>query len=35
LKYFPLLKSRDKLHQQEQIWKKICDDLGWKFVRSI
>lgn len=35
LKYFPLLKSRDKLHQQEQIWKKICDELGWKFIRSI
>jgi hypothetical protein len=35
LKHFPLLKSRDKLHQQEQIWKKICEDLGWKFIRSI
>lgn len=35
LKYFPLLKSRDKLHQQEQIWKNICEDLGWKFIRSI
>ena len=35
LKYFPLLKSRDKLHQQEQIWKNICIDLGWKFIRSI
>ncbi|QOI90156.1 hypothetical protein QKU58_gp018 [Pyramimonas orientalis virus] len=35
LKYFPLLKSREKLHQQEEIWKKICKDLGWKFFRSI
>lgn len=35
LKYFPLLKSREKLHQQEEIWKKICKDLGWKFIRSI
>lgn len=35
LKHFPLLKSRDKLHQQEQIWKKICEDLGWHFIRSI
>lgn len=35
LKYFPLLKSRDKLHQQEQIWKKICEELNWKFIRSI
>lgn len=35
LENFPLLKSRDKLHQQDQIWKKICEDLGWEFVRSI
>lgn len=35
LKYFPLLKSRDKLHQQEQIWKNICKDLGWTFIPSI
>ena len=35
LKHFPLLKSRDKLHQQEQIWKNICMDLNWKFIRSI
>lgn len=35
LKYFPLLKSREKLHQQEEIWKKICKDLGWTFYRSI
>jgi hypothetical protein len=35
LKYFPLLKSREKLHQQEEIWKKICKDLKWKFIRSI
>lgn len=35
LKYFPLLKSRDKLHQQEQIWKKICEELEWNFIRSI
>lgn len=35
LKYFPLLKSRDKLHLQEMIWKKICADLNWPFIRSI
>lgn len=32
---FPLLKSRDKLHQQDQIWKKICEELGWEFYRSL
>jgi hypothetical protein len=35
LPYFPLLKSREKLHQQEQTWKKICQELNWEFIRSI
>ena len=35
LRHFPLLKSRDKLSQQEEIWKKICNDLGWEFIPSI
>ena len=32
---FPLLKSREKLHEQDKIWKKICNILKWEFVRSI
>lgn len=32
---FPLLKSREKLYDMDQVWKKICDDLGWPFHRSI
>ena len=35
LQFFPLLKSREKLMQQEVIWKKICEELNWKFIRSI
>ncbi len=35
LKYFPLLKSREKLRQQDKIWRKICDDLLWEFIQSI
>ena len=35
LVHFPLLKSRDKLHAQDSIWKKICEELGWEFYRSI
>ena len=35
VKYFTLLKSRDKLQAQDQIWSKICAELGWEFVRSI
>ena len=34
LKCFPLLKSRDKLNQQDQIWKLICKDLKWQFIQS-
>ena len=34
LKCFPLLKSRDKLNQQDQIWKLICKDLKWQFINS-
>ena len=34
LPYFNLLKSKDKLHQQDKIWKKICIDLGWKYYSS-
>ena len=32
---FPLLKSREKLQEQDAIWEKICSDLGWKFYKSI
>ena len=33
--YFPLLKSREKLFEQEKIWRGICDDLKWKFISCI
>jgi len=33
--YFPLLKSREKLQQQDQIWGKICNDLKWQYIPSI
>ena len=32
---FPLLKSREKLHQQDLIWKKICEELKWEFIKSL
>lgn len=35
LKYFPLLKSREKLYAQDVIWKKICDELQWEFIPTI
>ena len=33
--YFSLLKSREKLQEQDKIWKKICEKLGWHFIKSI
>ncbi len=35
LKYFPLLKSREKLYLQDQIWKKICEELGYPIIPSL
>jgi len=32
LQYFPLLKSKEKLYQQDVIWKNICGDLKWEFI---
>jgi hypothetical protein len=32
LPYFPMLKDREKRVEQDQIWKKICLDLGWNFI---
>uniref|UniRef100_A0A6C0BMB5 Uncharacterized protein n=1 Tax=viral metagenome TaxID=1070528 RepID=A0A6C0BMB5_9ZZZZ len=34
LPQFNLLKSKDKLCQQDKIWKKICVDLNWAFQPS-
>lgn len=34
LEFFPLLKSREKLYNQDQIFKRICTRLGWTFYRS-
>jgi hypothetical protein len=35
LVYFPLLKSREKLQQQDIIWQKICKTLLWEYIPSI
>ena len=32
---FPLLKSRSKLRIQDEIWEKICEDRGWKYIPSL
>ena len=35
LKYFPLLKSREKLYLQDQIWKNICIELDYPIIPSL
>lgn len=35
LPYFPLLKSKEKLYKQDQIWALICKDLAWEFIRTV
>lgn len=35
LQCFPLLKNRDKLYNQDQVWSKICKDLGWQFIKTV
>ena len=35
LVYFPLLKSREKLQQQDSIWSNICKSLRWEYIPSI
>ena len=35
LNCFPLLKSREKLHNQDIMWKQITNKLDWQFIPSI
>ncbi len=32
---FPLLKSKEKLYKQDEIWKGICHELRWEFVKTV
>lgn len=34
LSHLTLLKSKDKLRQQDKIWRNICTDMGWQFYPS-
>lgn len=34
LQYFSLLKGKDKLRRQDDMWRGICLELGWKFIES-
>jgi hypothetical protein len=35
LPFFPMLKDREKRIEQDEIWKKICAELGWEFIPTV
>jgi hypothetical protein len=35
LQYFPLLKSKEKLYQQDVIWSKITSQLQWEYIPTV
>jgi Poxvirus Late Transcription Factor VLTF3 like len=35
LSQIPMLKDKDKLIEQDNIWKKICGDLNWEFIATV
>jgi len=35
LSYCRLLKSREKLQEHDEVWKKICDDLKWQYIPTV
>jgi hypothetical protein len=35
LEHFPMLKDREKRIEQDNIWKKICEELDWEFITTI
>ena len=35
LSHFPMLKDREKRIEQDDIWKRICEELDWEFIPTI
>ena len=35
LPYCRLLKSREKLQEHDEVWKKICDELKWQYIPTV
>jgi len=35
LPFFPMLKDREKRIEQDEVWKNICEELGWEFIATI
>ena len=30
----PMLRSKQRIRQHDKIWAKICNDLGWRFIKT-
>lgn len=35
LHLFPLLKSKEKMYQHDQVWRLICQELDWEFIATV
>ena len=35
LPYIPLMKDREKQLEQDQIWKKVCEELDWQYTPTV
>ena len=35
LEYFPMLKEKTKIKEQDLIWANICEELGWVFISTV
>ena len=35
LEHFPMLKDREKRIEQDNVWKKICEELDWEFITTV
>lgn len=35
LPFFPMLKDREKRIEQDEIWRKICEELDWEFIPTV
>lgn len=35
LEHFPMLKDREKRIEQDNVWKKICEELDWEFIPTV
>jgi len=35
LPFFPMLKDREKRIEQDEIWRRICEELDWEFIPTV